>query len=148
MPYPPSRPVTSPSHYIETSSSLSGEESRQLERAPLLPSRLNGARRRSKSEMFDLLAESGVDEAVLDEGSVLDDALSFGLEELQLLDQVCIILVELLVSVDVGEEPPVIEVIDGVLENGIGGMVAPEVATKPGGEGFERFVRCVIGRGV
>ena len=148
MPYHPSRLVTSPSRYIETSSSLSGEEPRRLEWAPLLPARLNGACSRSKSEMFDLLAESGVDEAVLDEGSVLDNALLFGLEKLQFLDQVRIILVELSVSVDVGEEPPVVEVIDGILENGIGGTVAPEAAAKPGGKGFEGFVRCVIGRGV
>ena len=67
--------------------------------------------------MFDLLTESGMDEAVLNESSVLDDTLSFGLEELQLLDQVCIILVELSVSVDVGEESPVIEVVDSILEN-------------------------------
>ena len=148
MPYHPSRPVTSPSCYIETSLSLSGEESRRLERTPLRPSRLNGARRRSKSEVFDLLAESGMDEAVLDEGSVLNNALSFGLEKLQLLDQVRIILVELSVSVDVSEESPVVEVIDGILEDGIGGTVTPEAAAKPGGKGFEGFVRCVIGRGV
>ena len=148
MPYHPSRPVTSPSHYIETSSSLSGEEPRQFEWAPLLPSRLNGAHRRSKSEMFDLLAESGVDEAVLDESSVLDNALSFGLEEFQLLDQVGVILVELSVSVDVGEESPVIEIVDGILEDRVGSVVAPEAAAKPGGEGLEGFVRCVIGRGI
>ena len=91
--------------------------------------------------MLDLLAELGVDEAVLDEGSVLDDALSFRLKKFQLLDQVRIILVELSVSVDVGEESPVVEVIDGVLENGVGGAVAPETAVKPGREGLEGFVR-------
>ena len=98
--------------------------------------------------MFDLLAELGVDEAVLDKSSVLDDALSFCFKELQLLDQVRIVLVELTILVDVGEESPVIEVIDSVLENGIGGMVAPEATTEPGGEGFQRFVRCVIRRGI
>ena len=98
--------------------------------------------------MLDLLAESGVDEAVLDESSVLDDALSFGLEEVQLLDQVCIILVKLSVSVDVREESPVIEVVDGVLEDGIRGSVAPKATSKPPGKWFEGFVRCVIGRGV
>ena len=132
MPYHPSRPVTLPSRYIETSSSLGGEESRGLERTPLLPRRLNGANRRSKREVLDLLAESGVDEAVLDESPVLDDALSFGLEEFDLLDQISIILVELSVSVDVREEPPVIEVIDGVLEYGVGGSVAPETTPEPG----------------
>ena len=148
MPYHPSRPVTSPLRYIETSSSLSGEESRRFEWTPLLPSRLDGARSRSKSEMFDLLTKSGVDESVLDESSDLDDTLSFGLEELQLLDQVRVILVELSVSVDVGEESPVVEVVDGVLEDGVGGAIAPEATTEPGGKGFKGFVRCVIGRGV
>ena len=75
--------------------------------------------------MFDLLTESGMDEVVLDKSSVFDDALSFSLEKLQLLDQVCIILVELSVSVDVSEESPIIKVVDGVLEDGIGGAVAP-----------------------
>ena len=75
--------------------------------------------------MFDLLAESGVDEAVLNKGLVLDDALSFGLKELDLLDQVRVILVELPVSVDIGEESPVVEVVDGILEDGIAGTIAP-----------------------
>ena len=141
MPYHPSRPVTSPPRYIETSSSLSGEESQRLEWTPLLPTRLNGARSRSKSEMFDLLAESGVDKAVLNKSSVLDDALSFCLEEFQLLDQVGIILVELSVSVDVGKESPVIEVVDGILENGVRGAVTPEAAAEPSGKGLEGFVR-------
>ena len=43
MPYHPSRPVTSPSHYIETSSSLVGEEVQQLEWTPPFPGQLNGA---------------------------------------------------------------------------------------------------------
>ena len=89
-----------------------------------------------------------MDEAVLDNSVVLDDALSLCLEELQLLDQVHIVLVELAILVDVGEESPVIEVIDGILENGIGGPVTPEATAEPGGEGFQGFVRCVIGRGV
>ena len=99
-------------------------------------------------EMFDFLTESGVDEVVLDKSSVFDDALSFCFEELQLLDQVRIVLVELTILVDIGEESPVIEVIDSILENGIGGTVAPEAVTKPGGKGLEGFVRGVIGRGI
>ena len=148
MPHHPSRLVTLPLCYIETSSSLSMKESGRLERAPPFPGRLNGARRRAKSEVFDLLAESGVDEAVLNKSSVLDDTLLFCLEKLQLLDQVRIVLVKLSISVDVGEEPPVVEVIDSVLEDGIGGMVAPEAATKPGGEGFQWFVRGIIRSGI
>ena len=98
--------------------------------------------------MFDLLAELGMDEAVLNNSSVLDDAFSFHFKKLQLLDQVCVILVELSVSVDVGKESPVIEVVDGILKNGIGGAITPEAVVKPGGEGLEGFVRQVIGRGV
>ena len=98
--------------------------------------------------MFDLLAELGMDEAVLNKSSVLDDAFSLHLEELQLLDQIGVVLVELAISVDVGEESPVIKVIDCILKDGIGGVVAPEVMTEPGGKGFQGFVRCVIGRGI
>ena len=78
--------------------------------------------------MLDLLTESGMDEAVLDKSPVLDDALSLRLKKFKLLDQVCIILVELSVSVDVRKESPVIEVIDGVLEDSVGGTVAPEAS--------------------
>ena len=148
MPHHPSRLVTLPLCYIETSSSLGMKESGRLEQASPFPGRLNGARRQAKSEVFDLLAESGVDEAVLDKSLVLDDTLSLCLEKLQLLDQVRIVLVELLILVDIGEESPVVEVIDSVLENGIGGAVTPEVATEPGREGFQWFVRGIIGRGL
>ena len=79
---------------------------------------------------------------------VFDNTFSLRFEKLQLLDQVRIVLVKLSISVDIGKESPVIEVVDSVLENGIGGAVAPEVATEPGGKGFKGFVRCVIGRGV
>ena len=98
--------------------------------------------------MFDFLTESGVDEAVLNNSSVFDDAFSFRFEKLQLLDQVRIVLIKLSILVDIGEESPVIEVIDSILENGIGGAIAPEAAAKPGGKRLEGFVRGVIGRGV
>ena len=101
-----------------------------------------------KSEVFDLLAELGVDEVVLNDSSVFDNALSFCFEELQLLDQVRIVLVKLSISVDVGEESPIIEVVDGILKNGISGAVAPEVTTEPGGRWLEGFVRGIIRRGV
>ena len=89
-----------------------------------------------------------MDKAVLNKSPVFDDALLLCLKELQLLDQVCIVLVELAISMDVSKESPVIEVIDGVLENSIGGPVTPEATMEPGGEGFQWFVRCVIGRGI
>ena len=145
MLYHPSRPVTSPFRYIETSSSLSREESWRLKGAPPFPSRLNGARRRAKSEVFDFLSKSGADEALFDESAVFEDALSLCFKEVQLLGEVGIVLVELLVSVDVRKESPVIEVIDGVLKNGIGGLVAPEAMTEPGGEQLQWLVRGVVG---
>ena len=79
---------------------------------------------------------------------VLDDTLSLRFKEVQLLDEVCVILVELPVSVDVCEESPVIEVIDSILENGIGGSVAPEVTAEPGGEWLQWLVRGIIGRSI
>ena len=148
MPYHPSRPVTSPFCYMETSSSLGVEELGQLEGAPPFPGRLNGARRRAKSKVLDLFSKVGVDKAVLDDGAVLDDTLSLCLEELQLLDQVCVVLVELTILVDISKESPVVEVIDSVLENGIGGSVAPEAMAEPGREGFQGLVRCVVRRGI
>ena len=98
--------------------------------------------------MLDFFCESGADKALLDEGVVLDDTLPLRLKEVQLLDEVCIVLVKLPVSVDIGKESPVIKVIDGVLKNGIGGLVAPEVTTEPGGERLQQLVRGIIGRGV
>ena len=89
-----------------------------------------------------------MDKAVLNKSVVLDNALSFCLKEFQLLDKVCIVLVELAISVDVGKESPVVKVVDGVLENGIGGPVTPEAAAEPGREGFQGLVRGVIGRGI
>ena len=85
---------------------------------------------------------------VLDNSMVLDDTLLLCLKEFQLLDQVCVVLVELSILVDISEEPPVIEVVDSILENGISGAVAPEAAAEPGREGFKGFVRCVVGRSV
>ena len=98
--------------------------------------------------MLDLLCESGADEALLDEGMILDDALSLCLKEVQLLDEVRVVLVKLPILVDIREESPVIEVIDSILKDGISGSVVPEATTEPGGERFQWFVRGVIGRGI
>ena len=59
MPYHPSRPVTSPFHYLETSSSLGMEEMWGLEGAPSFPSGLNGAQRQAKSKVFDFFCKAG-----------------------------------------------------------------------------------------
>ena len=48
--------------------------------------------------------------------------------------------------VDFGEEPPVVEVIDSVLKDGIGCPVTPKVSMEPCGEGLHQLVRGVIGR--
>ena len=98
--------------------------------------------------MFDLLCELGQDEAFLDEGVAFDDALPLCLQEVQLLDDVGIFLVVLPVSVDVSKESPVIEVIDGILKDGIGGSVTPKAMMEPGGEWLHWLVRGVVGSGI
>ena len=60
-----------------------------------------------------------MDKTVFNKSTVFDDALSLCLKELQLLDEVRIVLVKLAISVDVGKESPVVEVIDGILKNGM-----------------------------
>ena len=85
---------------------------------------------------------------LLNKSMVLDDALLLRFEEVQLLDEVHIVLVKLPILVDIGEESPVIKVVDSVLENGIGGSVTPEAMTEPGGEQLQWLVRGVIGRGI
>ena len=101
-----------------------------------------------KSEVFDLFGELGTDKVLLDEGTVFDNTLSLCLKEVQLLDEVHIILVKLLISVDISEESPVIEVIDSILKNGVGGLVAPEAMAEPGREQLHWLVRGVIGRSI
>ena len=98
--------------------------------------------------MFDFFCKSGADEALLDKSAVLDDTLSLCLKEVQLLDEVCIVLVKLPILVDVSEESPVIEVVDSVLKNGISGLVAPEAMVEPGGEQLQWLVRGIIGRSI
>ena len=98
--------------------------------------------------MFDLFCKLGADKALLNEGAIFDDALSLCFKEFQLLDEVRVVLVKLLILVDIHEESPVIEVVDGVLENGIGGAVTPEAVAKPGGKGFEGFVRGIVRRSI
>ena len=98
--------------------------------------------------MFDLFGKSGTDKALLNEGAVFDDTLLLCLKEVQLLDKVHVILVKLSILVDIGKESPVIEVIDSILENGIGGLVAPEVMAEPGRERLHWLVRGIIGRSI
>ena len=148
MPYHPSRLVTSPLHYMEMSLSLGGEKLQWLEWAPPFPSWLNGARRQAKSEVLNFFCESGWDEMLFNEGTAFDDALLLCLQEVQLLDNVGIFLIILMVAVDIGEESPVIEVVDGVLKNGVCGSIAPEATTEPGGERLHRLVRGVVRGGI
>ena len=79
-----------------------------------------------------------------DEGMAFDDALLLCLQEVQLLDDIDVFLVILPVSVDISKEPPVIEVIDGILEDGICCLIAPEVTTEPGREQLHWLVRGVV----
>ena len=85
---------------------------------------------------------------LLDKGAALDNTLMFCFQEVQLLDNVGILLVILVILVDVGKESPVVEVIDGVLEDGVCGLVTPKAMTEPGREWLHGFVRGVVGSGV
>ena len=78
----------------------------------------------------------------------LDDALMFSLQEVQFLDNVGVFLVILAISVNVSEEPPVIEVIDSILEDSICCLVAPKAMMEPGGEWLHWLVRGVVGGGI
>ena len=69
--------------------------------------------------MLDSVCESGTDKAFFADGMSLANDLTLCLQELHFLHDVGEVLVVLVVAVDVGEEAPVIEVIDGVLKNGI-----------------------------
>ena len=57
-------------------------------------------------------------------------------------------MVILAISVDVGEESPVIEVVDGIFKDGVHGSVSPKVTTEPAGERLHRLVRGVVRSGV
>ena len=98
--------------------------------------------------MLDLLCKSGRDEVFLDEGVAFDDTLPLCLQEVQLLDDVGVLLVVLLVLVDIGKESPVVEVIDGILEDGVGGLVTPKATMEPGREWLHQLVRGVVGSGI
>ena len=78
----------------------------------------------------------------------LDDTLSLCFQEVQLLDDVGIFLVILVISVDIGKESPVVEVIDGILEDSICGSVALKATTEPGGEQLHGLVRGVVGSSI
>ena len=49
---------------------------------------------------------------------------------------------------DVGEEPPVIEVVDGILEDSVCCLIAPEVMMEPGRERLHWLVRGVVRGGI
>ena len=95
--------------------------------------------------MFDLLCESRRDEVLFNEGLALNDALSLCLQEVQLLDDIGVLLIILSVSVDVGKEPPVVEVIDGILKDGICHSITPEAMMEPGGEWLHWLARGIVG---
>ena len=83
--------------------------------------------------MLDPVCKSGGDEPFLDDGAILKGALVVCFQKLQLLDKVGAFLVILVVPMYIGKEPPVIKVIDCILKDGIGCLIAPEAAVKPGG---------------
>ena len=94
--------------------------------------------------MLDLLCKLGHDKAFFNKGTAFDNALPLCLQEVQLLDNVGILLIVLSVLVDVGEEPPIVKVIDGILEDGICCPITPEAMMEPGGERLHWFVRGVV----
>ena len=98
--------------------------------------------------MFDLFCKSRCNEVFFDEGVAFDDALLLCLQEVQLLDDVGILLVVLSILVNVSKEPPVVEVIDGILEDGVHCLIAPEAMTEPGGEQLHWLVRGIVGGGI
>ena len=75
---------------------------------------------------------------------ILDGTLSVCLQKLQLLDEVGAFLVILAVSMHVSKEPPVIKVIDSILEDSICSLVAPEATAEPGGQQLQWFVRGIV----
>ena len=98
--------------------------------------------------MLDLFGKSRADEALLNNGTVFDSTLLVSFQKFQLLDNVGIFLVILAVLMDVGKESPVIEVIDGILEDSIHCTITPEATTEPGREQLHWFVRGVIRRSI
>ena len=98
--------------------------------------------------MFDLFCEPRQDKALFNEGAAFDNALAFGFQEVQLLDDIGIFLVVLAILVDVGEEPPVVKVIDGIFEDGVCCLVAQQATMEPGREWLHWLVRGVVGGGI
>ena len=93
--------------------------------------------------MLDLVCKGGSDKAFLTEGVGLLVVFKVCHHELHLLHDVGALLIILLVMVDIGEESPVIKVIDGICCS-----VAPKVMMEPRGEQLHWFVSGIIGRGI
>ena len=148
MHYHPSRPVTSPSCYIETSLSLVRGATYRPSDHPLLPCWLDGPGRGSDWEVLDSVCKSGTNKVFFADGMSLVNALALCLQELHLLHDVREVLVILAVVGDVSKKAPVIEVIDSILEDGIQGAISPEATMDPGRKGLNWFVSGVVWRGI
>ena len=83
--------------------------------------------------MLDPVSELSHNEVLLDEGTILEGTLMICFQKLELLGNVGALLIVLPVLMHVGEESPVVKVVDGVLEEGICRSVAPEAMVEPGG---------------
>ena len=83
--------------------------------------------------MFDPVCKLGCNEVLLNEGAVLEGTLTICFQKLQLLGNIRALLVVLAVSMHIGKESPVFEVIDGVLKEGVCCSVASEMTVEPGG---------------
>ena len=98
--------------------------------------------------MLDSVYKLGTDEAFFTDGTSLANALALCLQELHFLHDVREVLVVLVVAVDIGKKAPVVEVIDGILEDGVQGAISPEAMMDPGRKGLDWFVSGVVWRGI
>ena len=97
-----------------------------------------------KGEVLDPICKSSCNEALLNEGAILEGTLTICLQKLQLLGNVGTFLVVLMVLMHVSEESQVIKVIDSILKDGVCCLVSPKVTVEPGGQRLHGLVRGVI----
>ena len=94
--------------------------------------------------MFDSVSKVGSDEPFFAEVSCLAICLKVCFQKLNLLSDEGLLLVILSVAMDLSEEGPVVKVIDGILKDGISGLVTLKLLTEPVGEGLHQLVCGVV----
>ena len=98
--------------------------------------------------MFDLVGKADGNEVLLALVSGLAHTLKICLQKLNFLGEVGLLLVKLLIAMDLCKEGPVIEAIDSIFEDGIGGSVTPELTTETVGEWLHWLVSGVVWGGI